>query len=270
MIGVNQMRKFWNKVEDDVLYKHYFDAPTETLCTALSHRTWDAIKLRAAKLGLSRSKSLNRKSAVENLLSGSLESFYWMGFILADGHIGKNVRLVVSLSKKDESHLTKLANFINTEMREGISKIESKEYARITISCQNIDVVPIIAEIYDINSNKTENPPDFYNYVFTDEQMLSLIIGFIDGDGNINKLHERNDVNLRIKCHSSWLSNIHYIEELIYTYFGFDLKEPPITKINNEGYAQLVISNNKIIKNIKQFALDRELPIMQRKWDRVQ
>lgn len=263
------MRQFWTKSEDDILYKHYYELPKELLCGLLPNRTWSAIKLRARKLDLYRSLSFARNSNVKMLLSGSLISFYWVGFILADGHISNNNRLKIVLSNKDSEHLNSLATFLSTNVRNSVAKVGNKKFNTVTISCKDIDNIPVICDIFGIKANKTKNPPDFYDYMFTEEQLLALIVGFIDGDGNISMLHNRTDVNLRIKCHRSWLSNLGYIENIIYNYTDVPLKSPPLTKINNQGYAQLVISNNKVIKAVKQFAIDKKLPIMQRKWGRV-
>lgn len=263
------MRKFWTKQEDDILYDNYYDLPTEELQQLLPCRTWNAIKLRARKLDLYRSLSLARKSNMKNLLSGSVTSFYWVGFILADGHIENNNRLTVTISAKDINHLSKLATFLNTSIREGVTKLGDNTYRSATIACKDIDNIPFICSVFDIDNNKTKNPPDFSSYVFTNEQVLSLIIGFIDGDGSITKLHNRSDVNLRIKCHSSWLDNLLFIERTVYDYCSIPYKNPPLSKLNTQGYASLCISNNDIIRELRDFCIRHHLPILERKWSKI-
>lgn len=40
-------------------------------------------------------------------------------------------------------------------------------------------------------------------------------------------------------------------------------------KINNAGYCSWMISNSKIIRLLKEFAIKNNLPYMNRKWDKV-
>ena len=259
------MRNFWTEKEYIILRENYNNNTIEELLVKLPNRTWEAIKIQASKLGLPRSLSFSRESKIENLLSGSLESFYWIGFILADGHISNNKRLRIVLSILDVDHLNKFADFIKTK----IIIREHYDPPTVELTSQNIEVIPTLTQIFDIKSNKTIYPPDFNEYVFTEEQLLALIIGFIDGDGNIQKLVNRNDVNLRIKCHKSWLSNLIFIEDFLYSTFVYDKKVDRLAKINNQGYANLVISNNRLIRELKIFAEDEKLPILARKWNKV-
>jgi hypothetical protein len=63
------------------------------------------------------------------------------------------------------------------------------------------EIVEQIQIKFNIQENKTINPP---KYIVPNNYLgLSLIIGFIDGDGNINKQYKRQDGLIRIKCHSS-------------------------------------------------------------------
>ena len=103
-------------------------------------------------------------------------------------------------------------------------------------------------------------------YNLTDEQLLSLIVGFIDGDGNMNKLQNRPDYNLRIKCDASWLNNLEFIEDTLYRLFPVSKKVARLTKINSEGYAQLVISNNQIINALATFIKELNIYVLSKKW----
>ena len=48
------------------------------------------------------------KNNIKILLEENLESYYWIGFILADGHIDGNKRLQITLKSIDYEHLKKL------------------------------------------------------------------------------------------------------------------------------------------------------------------
>lgn len=257
------MRKYWTDEEDLLLINNYTIGTKDELIQLLSGRTYDAIKLRAAKLGVKKEIGIcQRNNNVEILLNGSLQSYYWIGFILADGHIENNKRLAIYLSIKDKDHLDKFARYINT-------KTFPISNNKIGLTAQHISAIPILCDIFDIKSNKTENPPDFSSYIISDNQLLALIIGFIDGDGSITNVHKREDFMLRIKVHSSWIDNLEFIENFIYNKYNLSKKVDKLSKINNQGYAQLNITNNKIIKLLKNFISEKQLYCLSRKWDKI-
>ena len=85
-----------------------------------------------------------------------------------------------------------------------------------------------------------------------------LLIGFIDGDGNIHKNYKRNDCTIRIKLHKSWLNILKEFCEII----GY---KKDCAKVNNNGYASLVISNSIFIIELKK--LSKNVPALNRKWE---
>ena len=189
---------------------------------------------------------MNKNLALSKLLDNSLISFYWLGFILADGHL-TNKRLRVVLSNKDESHLFKLSQYLETKV-----KYESvNNYPYIDLS--NKTILSKIKEKYSISENKTTSPPNIYS--ISGDRLKALSIGFIDGDGSIGNLHNRPDFNIRIKVHSSWKNILEYMYEYCY--------------INNKGYAQTTISDSSVIKKLKLFSINNKLPILPRKWNIV-
>ena len=124
------------------------------------------------------------------------------------------------------------------------------------------DVIKKIIKKFNINKDKTHFPPVtsiFDN--FNDEQLFSLFIGFIDGDGSIGKKHLRDDFSIRIKNHSSWI--------LFLKYFNEKLLLNSVIKINNNGYALLQISNYEECKKIKRKMIDLKIPYMERKWGKI-
>lgn len=144
------------------------------------NRSWDAIKIQAEKLNINRDHKFLRNSNLEKLLDESYNSLYIIGFILADGHINtKKFRLQITLSNKDFNHLLKISKYLNIT----IIKYDTK----CSLSCQDDTTIPKLIEKYQIKSRKTYEPPNFKKYNLTDDQWLSLICGFIDGDGCIIK-----------------------------------------------------------------------------------
>ena len=137
-------------------------------------------------------------------------------------------------------------------------------------------VLPPNIELFDRITNliklyeqhKTIKPNNFSTLEYTKEQMLSLIIGFIDGDGCILKQTGREDCLLQIHVHKNWFDNIRFIEDFIYNYFGMS-KNKILTRIGNDGYTRLIITNNKILKKLKNELLTLDLTYLSRKWDLI-
>lgn len=245
---------------------YYSNKDKEYILSELPNRSWAAIKLKANSLDLYRQELINtiRKSNLKLLLDESNVSLYWIGFILADGSVDKDLkRLKISLGLKDKDHLLKLATYIEAENNYAINL----NYC--SLNAQNKDILPLICNKYGIVSNKSYNSPDISKFnTLTSEQLLSLIAGFIDGDGNIQKLTNRNYYNLRIKNHASWLEFLQFIEGFIYELLPENYSRESTCKINTQGYAaQLVISNFTIIRQLQMLVKSLDIPYMKRKWE---
>ncbi len=106
----------WTETEIKILTEKYHNIEKiNDMISFLPKRTLGSIQRKASLMGLKRDNKVRRKSLFKNnlinLLDGSLESFYWMGFIFADGSIDKNGELAVEISKKDIKHLQKWSSF---------------------------------------------------------------------------------------------------------------------------------------------------------------
>ena len=203
--------------------------------------------------GLIKAKEPNQRGANLNiLLEDSYISFYWIGFLLADGSFSNN-RLKLALTSKDINHLRLFAQFIN--YKRDVSQYNSY----CSVSAKNLEIIPIICEKFNIKSRKTYNPPLTIKKFPLDLQYC-LLAGFIDGDGNIKNQYKRKDFILYIKNHKSWINILKEFNELIDGTNNF-------VRINNEGYASLIISNSEILKELKKKILLYNIPIMKRKWD---
>lgn len=185
------------------------------------------------------------------LLLDTPESFYWVGFLLADGSFC-NGRLKLGLSLKDSEHLYKFANYINYS---GAINTTDKS---ISLSCKDIEIVQAICEKFDIRERKTYNPPNTI-LQFDKDLIYALLAGFIDGDGNIKNQTNRKDFILQIKNHSSWKNILEEFNSLI--------SNKNLTRINSSGYAILIISNSEELKELKRKVMNLNIPILSRKWD---
>ncbi len=193
------------------------------------------------------SKYAKRVGDCSFLLENSYESFYWLGFLLADGHFSKKRRLVLCLAPLDEEHVKKLAKKLNC-------KFKYNKHLQPELSVMHTGIIGQLCDKYSIEQNKTCNPPNLST--ITGANLTALSIGFIDGDGCIKYQHKRKDVIIQIKCHSSWLENLQYM-------FG----KSHIEKYS--GYAISYIGKIDKLKELKKFVVDNHLPILTRKWDKI-
>lgn len=203
-----------------------------------------------ANIQLSNYQITNR---VATLLNDMYDSFYWIGFIYADGNISKNsTRIQIGLAIKDIEHLRLYTNYVG-------SKLYNTETV-CTTGANDMINVPKICEKFDLKERKTFHPPDIKIFdKFSYNEMLSIFVGFIDGDGYIGKRADRPDFKLSIKCHSSWVNILQLFSNLFL--------DNCTVKINNDGYALLNCTNTKILKRLKVEALNLNIPLMSRKWD---
>ena len=202
-----------------------------------------------------------RYGDLSNLLNDTYETFYWIGFLLADGSFS-NTRIIFGLSAHDKEQLEKFAKFIKYKQDIKIiyKKLKDKQFGFCSLSVQDKIIVPQIINKFDIKSAKTYNPPQSINK-WNRKLILALFAGFIDGDGSIIKKTNRKDAKLGIKIHSSWL---HILEEFSNIIFNKNY-----CCINKEGYAYLAIEEFPILRKLKLEILNLHIPLLERKWNNI-
>lgn len=252
----------WTK-EEDVLLKKIYETQDIQIIKKSFNRTWDAIKIRANNLGLYRidRNSEQRIGDVSILLSDTPISYYWIGFILADGSIDhKSKRLKIGLAIKDKEHLEKFCHHIKTNIKE---KNDTKQcYCAI----QDKIIIDKIINKFDFKSNKTINPPTIDFSSMNNNLFISLLCGFIDGDGCIAKVYKRQDSVLRIKIHSSWIIFLESIKIKLEKILQVKVNSP---KIINSGYALLSITNIQTLRLLKNEIKKLNIPYLERKWNNI-
>ena len=203
---------------------------------------------------------------MECLLEEDVKAYYWMGFLMADGHFTGS-RVVLSLSIKDEGHLRRFGEFVkySGRARVYVNRINGKGYRGRKIACMNKKIVPVIMKKYDLVPNKTEYPPKSLS-IGNDDCKLALIVGFIDGDGSVNKGRRKKFCNIAVKVHGSWLGILEEMAGLVYRLAGHKSGMP---RINKKGYAVWVVSNSMVVKFLKCRAAEMGLPVLDRKWCKI-
>ena len=198
------------------------------------------------------------------LLQQTPITYYWVGFLLADGHF-KDARLSVHLAVKDDAHLKQFLNYVGEPQSYHYRdiKLKGKLFPQICAAFSN-PIVKKVAKKFSISSRKTYEPPNI-SWI-KDNLFWSLLIGFIDGDGSIRHQTGRKDCFITIKIHSSWLSILQLMGDRLYG--QFNLSAPHAT-LNNKGYAVINFTNSIILKFLKRKALRLRLPLLERKWSRI-
>lgn len=216
-----------------------------------SYSAWYmANKKKSSCRSCSYTKNAQRVADLSKLLEDNYQAYYWIGFLLADGSFFNN-RLKFTLKKSDALQVHKLGKFISYTGTYGTSEISEE------LACKDSIIVPKIMNKFGISQNKTYNPPELDK--IDSDYMYCILAGFIDGDGNIQHQFKRKDFMLRIKLHNSWIGILNIFSVLI---CGEERAE-----INNEGYAQLSITNTKVLQELKKRILSYNLPLLERKWD---
>jgi len=253
----------WTEDEDNFLKENYEKLNKDDLLTKLINRTWDAIKLRAEKFKIKRYNNERRFIDLDVLLKDTNESYYWIGFIMADGHIHNNKRLKICLSIKDEEHLIKFKNFIKYEGELAYGNNNNRD--NTTISVMDTKYIKKLCQKFDIKHNKTYNQCNIHK-IKKNNLLLSLIVGFIDGDGSIRNSKNRKDFFLTIKCHKSWSNNLDYILKSIIRITGKNCNTS-VKLTNCKRYSYIHMGNSVVLKKLKHEMLKLNVPYMKRKWD---
>ena len=244
------MRRF-NEQEIQFLIDEYSKLSREDIIQKLN-RSWNTIQKKCFKLGLKRSFNESKNSfSLSKLLNFNNEDCYWIGFILADGHISKQNNIQINLSIKDKSHLYKFEEYLNLNLK----FYESDKCIRLNLPDK--PTILKIVELFKWKVNKTKNPPTIPSFI-NDDKLFSLIIGFIDGDGYIDIKGEM----IRIKCDISWKN----ILEMFYETLTGSQK---IFNITGDNLSYISIQQYETLNYIKRKCIDLNLPIMNRKWDRI-
>ena len=117
----------------------------------------------------------------------SPDKAYWLGFLYADGYIGKGSEIRINLSSKDEEHLRKFLSAIeasNSKIHHSEKIIQNKVFYQSYISlkdkkmCEDLEDKGCINKKSFILTFPTEKVPEnLYSH---------FIRGYFDGDGSIH------------------------------------------------------------------------------------
>ncbi len=252
--GLSTGNKKWSNKEVNILKNKYEVYGDKSILKLLENRTLNAIRLRANDLGLFRIIP-GKHSDLSMLLQNSFESYYWIGFLLADASFFKN-SISLNLAEKDINHVREYAKFIKYKKEINKSKIFSSDTS----------IVPVIRNKFDIQERKTYNPPDISIFKNMNKDLIfSLIIGFIDGDGCISKRS-----SLQVAVHQSWIKVMEYFYYFLHDYLGYSVLNKNSKNIYlKENISGFAFSRKDLLRDIKKKSIEFKLPFLKRKWNRI-
>ncbi len=193
------------------------------------------------------------KYSLSNLFNNSLISYYWVGFILADGSFYKN-RFELSVASIDKEHLLRFQQYIN-----GPNVVYRNKTKSYRLQFNNKYSIKEFMDKYRFNYNKTYNPvSNSFIDTLTIEQRTALLIGIIDGDGSIGYNGSINARVISITAHKNWTS--------FYTYL---IPHWHIKEVNNTNCIDCKLFKRTEICKLLNFGIENQLPILLRKWKKI-
>ena len=256
----------WNEKNKQILIQHYPSGGTKQVLKYINS-TPNSIKSAAKRFKIKYDKNFGCFNKLKPLLEENNFNYYWSGFCMADGNFSLtgNSNLRVKISVKDEDHLKILANYLNVNIkyRDNINYNEHKCMNSCEISIGDSINAKKIIDLFDINQNKTINPPNL-NCLNTKEKFLSFLCGFIDGDGSICQNNNLASM-IRIQCHVNWLKNLEFFSENLKKYLNINSR----SYVDKQGYARFVIFSFNQLKKLKIEILKLEVPFLNRKWSKI-
>ena len=186
----------------------------------------------------------------------SLQSLYWVGFILADGSFSK-FRFELGLQESDLEQLERFKKYIS--YNKTIKYRQSTKSYRISFS--NRASIPKFMQFFGIHYRKTYDPCDFSIFSnYSEEQLLAVFIGIVDGDGCISKTNEQ--LYLSITAHKNW----EYFYQKLINKINIDFH---INHIKNTDTICIKTGKLKNLKKLNQFILNNKLQVLDRKWNKI-
>lgn len=260
----------WTNNELEYLTKNYGKLPQETVIENLQNRNWLAISKKAQVLGLKHPDFGKKKADISVLLHENPITYYWLGFLLADGTFTDR-RIGIGVADIDLLHLKKLLSYVNSSNK--IQNLYEGTYHRAKLT--NVSVVQQLKEKFSISSRKTYEPCVLEN--IPDDLFFSLIVGFIDGDGSISKIYKESCFRLSVVGHQSWLFNFQKMQAFLYQYLSVNhdyrpaylrnakVKLPQNKHLTEHTLATFYCSYTPLLRLLKQRADELGLPYLERK-----
>lgn len=204
--------------------------------------------------------SVVRKNSLNKLINEQTpQSFYWIGFLIADGSFYKKDTFELGLAEKDLCVIESFCKYIGY-CNKIMYRKNTKSYR---ISFANSIENPKFMEKYGFKYRKTYNPIDFSVFKNYDKELLlALLIGIIDGDGSIQYNNSPNAFCITITAHVSWIK---FYQEFMQ---ALDIPEH-IANRNDSASITIRIYKRDLIQLLQDVIINNNLFYLKRKWDKL-
>lgn len=268
---------FFTPEEDSIIRQYFGKLIHRELAAMLPQRTWDSVRKRAKKLGLSTPGVSYMVSIAKQRYSHNEAFFatpnplasYWAGFIAADGCIYERQKtLILNIAQQDSAHVDKFASAIRFNgpcpIREQASWAQPQKTIRIYNATK---VIKDLQEHYSITprKSKTLEPPRNLDR----KNSLAFIIGYIDGDGSIQITSQGY---LRIYIRGTellllWLTS--YLETITANHdTGTNYPKSTVCKCESDSTHTYAVTGKRAVIIAKEL-LKLPVPRLERKWSLV-
>lgn len=252
-----------SKEFEDLIIKEYPLGDLDELSKKLN-KSKHAISELANRRGIKRIACDIRKGTLEPLFSKTLESFYWLGFIAADGYISKTGHFMVSQSEKDKETIDKLAIYLKTNVylvpfSKSSFKSNSLVY-RVNVADKVLGIK--LRKMFDIKDDLPKTYTGInLDFIKNEDQAVSFLCGYLDGDGSLSKQR----LSYTVECHKSWYETLKIlIKKLPQNMQDINLRIKFKRSVNKD-YCLFSVKS-KSAKFVVEFAHKNNLPCSTRKF----
>lgn len=188
-----QKNKHWTKEEEQILINNFEYASIGKLLKLLPNRSYCSIYQHGNKVLKLERKTKDKFSINHEAFSVLNEdSVYWLGFIMADGHLKKAKRdgeraLQIEVSVRDKDVLYKFKDFLqfdgNIRNASHTDKRTGKTYHSAKMQVNNVKIIEDLNRLGVPYNNKT--PIVQFPLCIPNDLLIHFLRGIIDGDGYI-------------------------------------------------------------------------------------
>lgn len=248
--------------EEQLLREHYEYGDFDNLCKLMNKKK-HAISELARKRGLKRKIDTTRGGNLTPLFSKTLESFYWLGQIAADGYVSKRGHFMYSQAEKDKDTVEKLAVYLGSSVYSYGKSTESFSPEGMTyrVNISDINLGKKLREMFGLLPDQKKTYTGIkLDFIQTADQATAFLIGYLDGDGSLNKKM------YRVECDISWFQTFKdLINKLSKELDDQTLLQIKFKKSQNKDFCQFSIRTTGA-NYLRKFAKDNNLPASKRKF----
>ncbi len=198
------------------------------------------------------------------------KSFYWAGFIAADGCVFKksmnSKTLTLSLAEKDYNHLLKLKNDINfngniykSVTKHSLTNSKWNDSVKRSLLISSTSIFEDLKR-FEINPNKTK-VYTFPKWLINHNLVNHFMRGYNDGDGSFYYDKSRNRVCFELRGTKEFLTDYRAILEL-------NLKKKSKVNVTTpDSTSKLKYSGKKIVPQIVEFLYKNSTICLERKYE---